>query len=87
MTGSSYLIGTSQIGTTLRATVTATNSAGKTSAFSNLTTAVLAKAGSPVNSTLPAISGSQVGRTDAAGLDRRLDGRHFERVRLPVESL
>ena len=38
MTGSSYLIGTSLIGSMLRATVTATNSAGKNSAFSNLTT-------------------------------------------------
>ena len=59
MTGSSYLIGTSLIGSLLRATVTATNSAGKTSAFSNLTAAVLAKAGSPVNTSLPAISGSR----------------------------
>jgi CHRD domain len=59
VTGSSFVIGTSQIGSMLRATVTATNSVGKNSAFSNLTTAVLAKIGSPVNSTLPAISGSK----------------------------
>ena len=64
VTGSSFLIGTSQIGSLLRATITATNSVGKTSASSNLTTAVLAKAGSPVNSTLPTISGTRsVGRT------------------------
>jgi hypothetical protein len=57
-TGSSFLIGTSQIGSRLRATVTATNSTGKTSAFSNLTTAVLAKLGAPVSVGLPAISGT-----------------------------
>jgi hypothetical protein len=56
-TGQSYQIGTSQIGSALRATVTATNSLGKNSAFSNLTAAVLAKASAPVNTTLPIISG------------------------------
>jgi len=44
MTGSSYLIGNSLVGSVLRAVVTATNSTGKSSAFSNLTTAVMAKA-------------------------------------------
>ncbi len=64
VTGSSYKIDPSQIGSQLRATVTATNSVGKNSASSNLTTAVLAQASSPVNSTLPAISGtSSVGQT------------------------
>jgi hypothetical protein len=43
MTGSSYLIGTNLVGSLLRAVVTATNSTGTTSAFSNLTTAVTAK--------------------------------------------
>jgi CHRD domain/Ig domain of plant-specific actin-binding protein len=44
--------------------VTATNSAGTSSVTSNLTSAVLAKATSPVNSRLPAISGSAtVGQT------------------------
>ena len=57
MTGPSFTIGTSQIGSTLRATVTATNSAGKGSVFSNLTSAVLALASAPVNSSLPSISG------------------------------
>ena len=56
-TSSSYLIGTGHVGSRLRAIVTASNSAGKTSAFSNLTTAVLAKASAPVNSSLPVISG------------------------------
>ena len=43
----------------LRARVTASNSAGKATATSNLTAAVLSKtAGSPVNTTLPVISGS-----------------------------
>jgi fibronectin-binding autotransporter adhesin len=64
MTGSSLLIGTSQIGSTLRATVTATNAVGKTSASSNLTAAVLAQASAPANTTLPAISGTRsVGQT------------------------
>jgi hypothetical protein len=58
VTGSSFLIGASQIGSLLRATVTATNSAGNTSVSSNLTSAVLAKAGSPVNTSLPRISGT-----------------------------
>lgn len=57
-TGSTYLIGTSQVGSLLRVTVTASNSTGKTSAFSNLTTAVIAKASAPVNTALPAISGA-----------------------------
>jgi hypothetical protein len=64
MTESKLLIGTSQIGSTLRAAVTATNAAGKTSAFSNLTAAVLAQASAPVNTTLPAITGTRsVGQT------------------------
>ena len=64
MTGSSYLIGTGLVGSLLRATVTATNAAGKNSAFSNLTTIVLAKASAPVNSSLPTISGTRyVGQT------------------------
>lgn len=58
VTGSSFLIGTSQIGSLLRATVTATNSSGNTSVSSNLTSAVIAKAGSPVNTSLPTISGT-----------------------------
>ena len=57
-TGSSFLIGTTQVGTKLRATVTATNSVGKTSVTSNLTAAVLAKLGAPVSIGLPAISGT-----------------------------
>ena len=53
------LIGTSQVGSTLRATVTATNSAGKTSAFSNLTAAVVAKTRARRSTRrLPLISGS-----------------------------
>jgi hypothetical protein len=63
-TGSKYLIGASQVGTRLRAVVTATNSVGKTSAFSNVTAVVLAKASAPVNTSLPVISGTpSVGQT------------------------
>ncbi len=58
VTGSSFLIGASQIGSLLRATVTATNTSGNTSVSSNLTSAVIAKAGSPVNTSLPRISGT-----------------------------
>jgi hypothetical protein len=57
-TGASYLVGTSQVGTALRAVVTATNSAGKTSTSSNLTAVVTAKSASPVNTSVPVISGS-----------------------------
>ncbi len=57
-TSSSLLIGSSQVGTLLRATVVATNSIGKTSAFSNQTAVVLAKATAPVNVNRPEISGS-----------------------------
>jgi CHRD domain len=57
-TGSSFLIGTSQVGTLLRATVTATNSIGKSSVSSNLTTLVLAKLSAPVSVGLPAITGT-----------------------------
>jgi hypothetical protein len=64
VTGASYLVGAGQIGSPLRVAVTATNSAGKGSVFSNLTTAVLAKTGSPVNSRLPMVSGfTSVGQT------------------------
>ena len=55
---SSFLIGVKQVGTLLRAAVVATNSAGKTSAFSNVTAIVLAKGSAPVNVSLPVISGS-----------------------------
>jgi CHRD domain len=57
-TGRSYVIGTSQIGSALRATVTATNPAGKATASSNLTAIVAGKPGAPVNTSLPLISGS-----------------------------
>ncbi|HTZ05275.1 MAG TPA: CHRD domain-containing protein [Gaiellaceae bacterium] len=57
-TGSSLLLGLSQVGLLMRATIVATNAAGKTSAFSNLTAIVLAKATAPANVSLPAISGS-----------------------------
>jgi CHRD domain-containing protein/predicted actin-binding protein len=58
MTASSVLLGASQVGKLMRATVVATNAAGTSSAFSNLTAAVLAKATAPLNVSLPAISGS-----------------------------
>jgi hypothetical protein len=52
------MLGAAQVGMVMRATVLATNLAGKTSAFSNVTAVVLAKASAPVNTGLPAISGS-----------------------------
>jgi hypothetical protein len=63
-TGQRYTIVTTQVGSLLRATVTATNSLGKNSAFSNLTSAVLAKASAPLDTALPSISGNaSVGQT------------------------
>jgi CHRD domain len=60
----SFTVTSSQVGSKLRATVTATNPAGKASTFSNLTAVVGAKAASPINTTLPLISGSTlVGHT------------------------
>jgi len=58
MTGSSLLLGAGQVGMTVRATVIATNAVGNTSAFSNATGVVVAKPRPPVNTGLPAISGS-----------------------------
>jgi hypothetical protein len=58
MTSSSLVVGASQVGTLLRATITASNSIGKTSAYSNQTAVVIAKATAPVNVSKPAISGS-----------------------------
>lgn len=55
--GQSYQISTTQVGSQLRATVTATNSLGTSSAFSNLTSVVIAKAAAPINTSLPIISG------------------------------
>ena len=57
-TAKSYLVDASQVGSTLRATVTATNAAGTTMISSNLTTAVSSKSSSPVNTSVPLISGS-----------------------------
>ena len=58
MTSSSMLLGAAQVGMLMRATIVAANAAGKTSAFSNVTAVVLAKASAPVNVTVPAISGT-----------------------------
>jgi hypothetical protein len=57
VTGSSFVIGTSLVGTVLRARILATNAAGKTSAFSNVTAIVVAKLASPLNTIRPTISG------------------------------
>lgn len=58
MTSSSLVVGPSLVGMLLRASITATNSIGKTAAFSNATAVVVAKPIAPVNTTRPAISGS-----------------------------
>jgi len=66
-TSSSYAVNASQDGLLLRAVVVATNSFGKSFVTSNLTTAVIAKASSPVDSILPVISGTKsVGNTLSA---------------------
>jgi len=56
-TGQSLVVGTSQVGLILRASVTATNSLGKNSAYSNLTAVVIAKSSPPTNTGLPIITG------------------------------
>jgi CHRD domain len=57
VTGSSFVIGTALVGTFLRATIIATNAAGKTSADSNATAIVIAKLAAPLNTVRPTISG------------------------------
>ena len=60
-TGSTYLLGAADAGTTLRVAVTATNAAGPRTATSNQTAVI---AGAPVNTSLPTINGSAaVGQT------------------------
>jgi hypothetical protein len=56
-TSASYLVVPADVGSTLRVIVTATNSVGSVSATS--AASVVVTAGPPVNSTLPAITGSQ----------------------------
>jgi len=58
MTSSSLVVGPSLVGLLLRASITATNSIGHTSALSNATAVVVAKPTAPVNTIRPAISGS-----------------------------
>ncbi len=63
-TAQSYTVSQAQVGSKLRATVTASNSVGNSSAFSNLTPTVVAKSSSPVNTSLPMISGAlHIGNT------------------------
>ena len=86
-TSQSFTVTSSQVGSKLRATVTATNSAGKASASSNLTVC-----GHRQDDRLAgqhdAAADLRVGarRAHRSVLDRRLDGRHDD-VRLPVEPL
>jgi hypothetical protein len=63
-TGQSYQIVAADVGFTLRAVVTASNSAGRSSARSNLTSVVAARGQPPVALTLPAIAGTPtIGQT------------------------
>lgn len=63
-TGKTYKVVTADVGFVLRAAVTASNSIGKTTAFSNLTAIVAAKDQAPSNVTLPIIAGTpSVGQT------------------------
>ena len=62
-TSSSYTLGAGDVGSTVRSVVTATNAGGSASASSAATTTVTAAA-APVNTAVPAISGTaQVGAT------------------------
>src|SRR5581483_4069828 len=55
-TGQAYVLGASDVSKTIRVVVTATNSAGSSSATSNQT-ALIAAATAPANTALPTISG------------------------------
>jgi len=57
-TGQTYKVVTADVGFMLRAAVTASNSIGKSTAFSNLTAIVAAKDQAPSNVTLPVIAGA-----------------------------
>jgi hypothetical protein len=57
-TSSAYTAVAADVASTLRAAVTATNSAGSASATSNQTAAVAAQASAPVNTGLPVVSGT-----------------------------
>jgi Concanavalin A-like lectin/glucanases superfamily len=66
-TNPTYAVGSADIGSTLRVTVTATNPAGSATANSNATTVVQAAATAPSNTSPPAISGTpQDGQTLSA---------------------
>ena len=70
-TGSSYLLGAGDVGSTVRVLETATNTAGSVSAASAATGVVAASVSAPVNSVLPVVSGvAQQGQvlTVAAGV-------------------
>jgi len=68
-TSQSYKVVTADVGSTLRAKVTATNDLGSTMVTSNLTTVVLAAGVAPLNTALPLIVGAPVaGTTLHAGL-------------------
>jgi fibronectin type 3 domain-containing protein len=63
-TVSTYVVGTSDVGTTISVLVTATNVAGNTSAFSAATTVVQAASSPATNTSPPTISGTaQAGQT------------------------
>ncbi|MHB8468606.1 MAG: hypothetical protein ACYDCH_02455 [Gaiellaceae bacterium] len=63
-TGQTYRVGGADVGSVLRAAITAANKIGRTTAFSNLTAIVAAKDQAPSNVTLPIIAGTpSVGQT------------------------
>lgn len=63
-TGQTYKVETADVGFMLRAAVTASNTIGKSTAFSNLTAIVAAKDQAPSNVTLPIVAGTpSVGQT------------------------
>jgi hypothetical protein len=66
-TASTYPVVTSDVGTTIRVLVTASNSAGNTSAFSAATAVVQSASAPPTNTSVPTISGTaQAGQLQTA---------------------
>ena len=84
-TGTTYTLTSTDVGSTIRGVVTATNAGGSATA-SSTQTAVIAPA-APANTALPAISGTRDRRPGPHRHDRHVDGHADDHLRLPVAPL